>query len=293
MKEVDRRAYIIEPGRSFSPEYAILSKPAEVLADRIPADAITAVGAVAGITGSFLLGFPEEAIQRAQRISGGRLTPSIKQLKIAGGIALGVSYLCDLLDGAVARKSTGGETKHGKVFDGIVNKAVDTSPAIFELFKAKSLDTKATWLSYVALAPVSTMIRSIGLSHDIPITKTGLGARVGRVPVLISSLLFERKRNLFGKLLVMQLIADSIHRYKQITNSGNNDARDNVNHELVRYFMLVLLGRTIPQRLPRELAMFGLALAKLAQIKIREAYKDQHEKESLKKTGFMPSWVIK
>lgn len=275
MKEADRNnTYAIEPGRSFAPEYIIFSKPAEVLADRIPADAITAVGAAAGVTGSFLLGSPEEAIQRAQRISGGRLTPSIKQLKIAGGITLGISYLCDLLDGPVARKSAEGETKHGKVFDGIVNKAVDTSPAIFELLKAKSLDTKTTWLSYAVLAPVSTIIRSIGLSHDIPIAKTGLGARIGRIPVLVSSLLFERKRNLFGKLLVTQLIADSIHRYRQIVNSGNNDARDNVSSELVQYFMLVLLGRTISQRLPRELVTFSLTLAKLMQIKIKEAYRN-------------------
>ncbi len=267
-------AYQAELGRSFAIEYPLLSKPAEKLANKISADTITVFGAAAGITGSYFLGFPDKAIQTIDKLSGGRIQLTRKQIRIAGAILLGTSYVCDLLDGAVARKSKEGETRHGKVIDGIVNKMIDISPAIFALSKAHALDDKATWITYEALAPVSTMIRSRGLSHDIPISKTGIAARIGRLPFLVGSLVSENNRNTLGKIMNAQFVLDCIHRYMQIAKSGNQKAIDETHTDLIQYVILFAASRALNlSPLPQELTTVGLELAKLAQVKIKEAYR--------------------
>lgn len=272
-REIRRDSLTAEPGR-IAYEHIILKPVASELTKRgIPADAITVFGAFAGVLATWLLSSPEDTGKNIEKISGGRFKLTKGQTRTIGGLLLGISYFCDLLDGPVARLSEQGETKHGMVMDGVVNKIVDTSLAVFELAKATTLDTKATWMSYLTLAPVSTMIRSVGIQHNIPIPKTGLGARIGRIPFIVGAMFFEEKRNLLGKILLAQLVGDSIHRYLQIVRSTNKEARGEVNRDLGEYFVIALLSRTIPQKgFPRELVTLGLELAKLAQVKIQEAY---------------------
>lgn len=273
-REVLNGAYCAEPGRPFAREYELFARPAEKIANKIPADLITVFGAATGVAGSYFLGFPDEAIETLGKISSGRFKLTHNQVKVTGAVLLGVSYVCDLLDGAVARKSTEGETRHGRVIDGIVNKIVDISPALFTLSAAKTFDDKATWLTYEVLAPVSTMIRSEGLHHGIPIAKTGLGARIGRLPFLVSSLVFKEKRNLLGKVMTAQLVIDCIHRYSQIVNSGNQEAIEAVHADLAQYVALFAASRISGLApLEQELTTVGLELSKLAQVKIKEAYR--------------------
>lgn len=266
--------YSQEPGRRVAPEYIVLDWLAGKLANKINPDVITVSGAVAGVIGSWLLGFPDHAIRTIEQSSNGHLRPPRGKLRITGAVSLAFAYFCDVLDGAVARKSTKGESKHGIVLDGIVNKVVDTTPAIFALSQAKTFDDKTTWLAHGILAPISTMIRSVGIEHEIPIAKTGWGARIGRIPITVAALLFEDQRNFFGKVLVTQFIGDSIHRYRQIVNSGNEQATQRINEDLAEYACLTLIGRgSLKNPTLREVIALGLGLAKLAQVKIRESYK--------------------
>lgn len=280
-EQIDNGGYAKELGRPVAVEYHILSRPAEIVANRVNADHITVCGAILGIVGSFLFGFPEDATQAVERLSRGHLKLSRRATRTIGIVALGTSYLFDLLDGAVARKSSRGETKHGVVLDGIVNKMVDTSPAIIAILRAKTLDEWTTWSLYKFLAPVSTIIRSVGLQYDIPIAKTGLGARIGRIPMIVSAMLFENRRSLFGKILVGQLIADSIHRYRQVVNSGNREAQAQVQQDLAEYSGLFLLGTALsPNHILREAVTTGLGFLKLAQVKIGEAYRHKDQPDT-------------
>lgn len=263
--------YTQEPGRNIAREYVALSWIAEKLANRIDPNVITLLGAAAGVLGTYLLGFPDQAIPKIEQLSKGLLKPPKGMLRVTGACLLAFSYISDVLDGAVARKSIKGESKSGIVLDGIVNKVVDTSTALFALHYAKTADDKATWGTNIALAPVSTMIRSAGLEHGVPISKTGWGARIGRIPITVGALVFQNHRNLFGKILIGQFILDSTLRYNQIRNSGNKEAQERINTDLSQYAHLVLIGSTIPTPLPAEVATFGLELGKLAQVKIREA----------------------
>lgn len=260
-----------EPGRRRAIEYSIFSKPADLLANRVPADAITVVGVTTGVVGSYLMSLPEDAAKHIRDISGGILDPTKRQVKLAGALALGASYVCDLLDGAVARKSTG-ETFHGTIFDGIANKIVDTAPVMFFLNRAKNKREIATWLSFLFVAPMTTMIRSRGLSEGVPMSKTGLGARVGRVPVLLAGLIFENKRNLVGQVLAVQAASSAFIRYEKVRRSGNRDALDAVNRDLLEYVATFFVARVLGGKgLPRELLTLGLELAKLGQVKVSEA----------------------
>jgi phosphatidylglycerophosphate synthase len=262
-EQIDDRGYSKKQG-----------KPAEIIANRINADYITICGGILGIAGSFLLGSPKDATQIIEKLSRGHMKLSKKTARTVGAVTLATSYFFDLIDGEVARKSSGGGTKHGIILDGIVDKIVDISPAIFASRGAKTFDERLTWSLYRYLAPVSTMIRSVGLQHDIPIAKTGWGARVGRIPMLVSAMLFENRRSLFGKILVGQLIADSINRYGQIINSGNKEAQTQVQQDLAEYNRLFWLSTTLsPNCAAKELTTTGLGLLKLTQVKIREAYK--------------------
>lgn len=265
--------YYSEAGRAFASEYALVEKPAEAIANKIPADAITVFGAFAGITGSYLLGFPHEAIQIIQKVSGGHIKLTCNQTRVTGALLLGISYACDVLDGAVARKSEKGETKYGKVLDAIANKMIDISPAVFILSNAQTTEKRTIWESYRTLAPVSTMIRSRGLQHDIPISKTGFCARIGRLPFLIASLIFQQKRDVLGKVLSMQLVIDCIYRYTQIIKTGNREAIEAVQNDVFEYITLFLGSQVIGGKsLEKELTIVGLELAKLTQVKIKEAY---------------------
>lgn len=265
-------AYTSESGRHYALEYRVLSGIADRLANRVPADAITALGALFGIVGSYCLISPENASKKVETFSKGRLRFSRKLTRFLGGAGLGISYVCDLLDGAVAKKSDQGETNHGKILDGIVNKIVDISPALFNIAKAEKSDTAsaATWQFYQALAPVSTMIRSEGLAHSIPIAKTGIYARVGRLPFLVASMLFEGKSDFFGKVLTCQILADSFYRYQQIVRSGNKEAVRATNRDLVEYFGATILSGVV---LRKPTFSLFVGLVKLAQVKIKEAYK--------------------
>lgn len=269
--------YSQEPGRKVAREYIVLSWLAEKLANKIDADVITVSGAVAGVIGSWFLGFPDQSTKAIERVSHGHIRPLRDNLRIVGGVSLAFAYFCDVLDGAVARKSNKGESKHGTVLDGIVNKIVDTSPAIFALSEAKTFDDRATWLTHETLAPVSTLIRAVGIEYGIPIAKTGWGARIGRIPITVAGLIFENRRNFFGKVLIAQFIGDSIYRYRQIVNSGNEQALHKVNQDLAEYALLVLAGRETAQNSNlREVVTFGVEMGKLAEVKIREAYKPKH-----------------
>lgn len=261
-----------EIGRKRAVEYELFSKPAELLADKVLADSITAVGAAVGIVGSYFLAAPEEAIRSIEQMTGGKLNPTKSQIKTAGAISLGASYVCDLLDGTVARKSETGETFHGRIFDGIANKAVEMTPAVIFSMKAKGINEKATWLSYLFTSPMATMIRSRGIANDVPISKAGLAARVGRTPPLIVSLLSESKRGLAGKLMTLQSVGSAISRYKQIKDAGDETAIGEVNKDLLEYTALFVLGRVMFKNpLQRELLILGLELAKLGQVKFAEA----------------------
>lgn len=262
--------YTSEPGRHYALEYRVFSGIADRLVNRVPADVITASGALFGIVGSYCLISPENASKKVETFSKGRLRFSRKLTRFFGGAGLGVSYVCDLLDGAVAKKSDQGETKHGKILDGIVNKIVDVSPALFNIVKAKKFDTVATWQLYQTLAPVSTMIRSEGLAYGIPIAKTGIGARVGRLPFLVASMLLEEKSDFFGKVLTCQILADSYYRYQQIVRSGNKEAVRATNRDLVEYFGATILSGVVLRNPTFSLCV---SLVKLAQVKIKEAYK--------------------
>lgn len=272
MSKQERLPYGAEPGRHYALEYPLFAKPAEVLAKKgVPADVVTLFGAVAGVTGSYLVMYPGQVREKIVEFSSGRITPSINQVRAAGTIVLGISYTCDLLDGAMAAKSVGGETKHGRVLDGIINKIVDIAPAVFELEKARSGDTKLTWFSYQVLAPVSTIVRSIGLRHDVEIAKTGLNARVGRLPLLIASMMCESKRNLLGKLLIGQILADTIQRYNQIARAGNEDALEEVHRELLKYFTAVLLAKVSGAN---NFSVLTEEIVALADTITDEAYRD-------------------
>ena len=259
-------------GRKRAIEYEVFAKPAELLANRVSADSITAVGAAVGTVGSYFLASPEDAIRSMEQLSGGKLHPTRKQIRIAGALALGASYVCDLLDGAVARKSTNGETFYGTVFDGMVNKLVDTTPALIFAAKANGLNEKAAWLSYIFTSPMASMIRSRGVANNIPVPKTGFGGRASRVPVLLAGLANESLRGLAGKVLTLQSTISAISRYKQIKDSGSNEAIEDVNRDLLEYVALFVLGRVVVgDSMQKEVVTLGLELAKLGHVKLSEA----------------------
>lgn len=259
-------------GRKRAIEYELFGKPAELLANRVPADNITALGFTLGVVGSRFLAAPEDAIKEIEQLSGNMLYPTRAQIKIAGGIALATSYVCDLLDGAVARKSRNGETFHGTVFDGMANKLVDTTPALIFMTKAQSIDERVTWLSYIFTAPMASMIRSRGIANSVPVPKTGFGARVDRVPILLASLFKENSRNSAGKVLTFQAVSSAIERYRQIRNSGNSEAIAAVNKDLLEYTALFIIARAMGTKpLRKELLTLGLELAKLGHVKLSEA----------------------
>lgn len=271
-KEFEGQSFVKEPGK-LPIHKKLVGRIADKLANNVDADVITGLGAALGVAGSYLLTSPEDAINKMRFLTHDKVIPTKLQVRVAGGVALGLSYFCDILDGDVARKSAKGPTKYGTVFDGVVDKTVDTSPALFLLSSAKTLDERLTWLAYMGLAPISSGIRSTGIAHDIPIPKTGLGARIGRIPVMVSALLFKNKRTALGKVLVLQLVADSIHRYKQIVDSGNTEAVDEVNSNLAQHLGLFILGQLSSEKtLPKSMITLGLELAKFTQIKMKEVY---------------------
>lgn len=265
-------------GRNRAVEFEIFKKTAEVLVDYISPDKITAVGAVTGVVGSYCLASPEAVIGVVEKYSGNRIKPTTSEVKIAGSVALSVSYICDLLDGAVARQSKKGETFHGTVFDGMADKLVDSMPALILASKADSGLQQFLWRSYAFLSPIASMIRSRGISYDIPIAKTGFGGRASRIPVLLTGLFTDELRDLSALILSSQSFMSSVVRYKTVHESGNLEAINEVNQDLIQYMTLYLLGTNLDGETKRDFVTFGLELLKLGHVKLSEAENNRKNK---------------
>lgn len=263
--------YAQEPGRSNAREYNLFAPLGEICADKIDANVFTLSGAFAGIVGSYCLTYPEEVREKVKEISRGKFNPSKRAVLIAGGALLFTSYIFDMLDGATARKSKKGETEFGLVADGIVNKMVDISVATFSLWKNDDPDSKVTWGIYRDLAISATMIRSVGIEHDVPISKAGFLARAGRVPLNILSMVYEDRRNITGKILDIQAALSAKDRFDQIVNSGDKKATRQVLADLYEQYESHLIGVNIPDPKIREMVVTLLQLYKLAEVKMREA----------------------
>lgn len=271
--------YAQEPGRSNAREYNFFAPLGEICADKIDANVFTLSGAVAGVVGSYCLTYPEEVREKLKDISQGRIYPSKRAVLTAGGVLLFTSYIFDMLDGATARKSKKGETEFGLVADGIVNKIVDISVATFSLWKNKDRDSRTTWGIYRDLAISATMIRSIGIEHDVPISKAGFLARAGRVPLNILSMVYEDGRNITGKVLGVQAALSAKDRFDQIVNSGNKKAIRQVVSDLCEQYESHLIGVNIPDPRIREVVVTLLQLYKLAEVKMREAEAVENRKK--------------
>lgn len=264
--------YTKEPGRPNAKEYRILSPVASFLANKINPDWLTLSGAFFGTVGTYLLSYPKETAQKIEQFTKGSLKLSETAIRAGGAIGVLISYIFDVLDGAVARKSEKGETKHGLVIDGLVNKITDITPSVTSLWKKQDADTLLTQGLFRTLAIGSTMVRSAGIEHDVPIAKTGLFARIGRLPLQWGGLLLEGQRNLIGKALVAQVGFDLRHRYKQIASSGKKEAIRQTRTDLLELFGSRLIAYAISDDpKTRELIAGGLELLKLIEVKTREA----------------------
>lgn len=273
--------YNSEPGRHYALEYDVLKRSADVFVEAgVSANTITAVGAVLGAIGTALLTKPSQFADKIEQITVGKIKPSVGVVKSAGAIAFALSCFGDLQDGAVAKRSQNGETKFGKVFDGFVNKIIDTTPALCMQVWPESQREALAGSLYTILAPLSTMIRSIALEHDVPIPKTGVGSRVGTVATLSVGYTVERWRGRangwLGGILTAQRLVDIGIRYRTVIRSGDEEAIQQVNKDITEYFGLVLIGKALSDN---PLLPFGLEMAKLLDVKVGEAYGERlHEK---------------
>jgi phosphatidylglycerophosphate synthase len=245
---------------------------------------VTASGAILRGLGSSVMTKP--FLVKSQLEDHAGIEISTPKLVALGAVSYGIGLVCDVLDGKMAAMSTG-ETKAGRVLDGVGDKTAEITGAVLTQIFPEKPEEKNGWKLLPYFSMLSSTIRSSAKEQGIAMGKVDSSSQLGIEGITMFGHLLEvfgsgRAEGQLGAVLTASRVRDCYKRLQVVLQSNDKEAIKNVVQDVVEFSAIYVAGTKITKN---PLVPISLGMAKMASVQFREVNNGVGVADIAKKKG--------